>query len=65
MSIQLYLALIDALLMQLDLGRRPSKGVWELLQWRQCGMLDDQTATTLLQKQLAAEDKKRAAQRKA
>ena len=65
MSIQLYLALIDALLMQLDLGRRPSKGVWELLQWRQCGMIDDETAASLLQKQLAAEEKKRASQKKA
>ena len=64
-SLQLYLALIGALLLQLDLGRRPSKRVWELLQWHQCGMLDDQTATSLLQKQLAAEEKKRAAPKKA
>ena len=64
-SLQLYLALIGALLLQLDLGRRPSKRVWELLQWHQCGMLDDQTATSLLQKQLAAEEKKRASPKKA
>lgn len=60
-AIQLYLALIGALLLQLDLGRRPSKRVWELLQWHQSGMLDDETATRLLQRQLAAEEKKRAA----
>lgn len=60
-SIQLYLALIGALLLQLDLERRPSKRVWELLQWHQCGMIDDETATRLLQRQLAAEEKKRAA----
>ena len=62
---QLYLALIGALLLQLDLGRRPSKRVWELLQWHQSGMLDDETATQLLQKQLAAEEKKRAAKKSA
>lgn len=58
-AIQLYLALIGALLLQLDLGRRPSKRVWELMQWHQCGMLDDETATKLLQRQLAAEELKR------
>ena len=65
MSLQLYLALIGALLLQLDLGRRPSKRVWELMQWHQCGMIDDETAASLLQKQLAAEEKKRASQKKA
>lgn len=60
-SIQLYLALIGALLLQLDLERRPSKRVWELLQWHQCGMIDDETATRLLRRQLTAEEKKRAA----
>lgn len=58
-AIQLYLALIGALLLQLDLGRRPSKRVWELLQWHQCGMLDDETAAKLLQRQLAAEEQAR------
>lgn len=62
---QLYLALIGALLLQLDLGRRPSRRVWELLQWHQCGMLDDETAAQLLQRQLAAEEKKRAAKKSA
>lgn len=64
-AIQLYLALIGALLLQLDLGRRPSKRVWELLQWHQGGMLDNETATRLLQRQLAAEEKKRVAKKPA
>lgn len=64
-ALQLYLALIGALLLQLDLGRRPSKRVWELLQWHQSGMLDDETAAVLLQRQLAAEEKKRSAKKPA
>lgn len=55
-AIQLYLALIGTLLLQLDLGRRPSRRVWELLQWHQCGMLGDGELTPLLQRQLAAEE---------
>jgi hypothetical protein len=58
-AIQLYLALIGALLLQLDLGRRPSKRVWELLQWHQCGMLEDGELTPLLQRQLLAEEQTR------
>jgi IS4 transposase len=58
-AIQLYLALIGALLLQLDLGRRPSKRVWELMQWHQGGMIDEATATRLLQRQLAAEQRQR------
>jgi len=64
-AIQLYLALIGALLLQLDLGRRPSRRAWELLQWHQSGMLDDETASVLLQRQLGAEEKKRAAKKPA
>ena len=60
-SIQLYLALIGALLLQLDLGRRPSKRVWELQGWHLTGMLDDETAEQLLKARLAAEEKARAA----
>lgn len=58
-ALQLYLALIGALLLQLDLGRRPSKRVWELLQWHQCGMLEEGELTPLLQRQLAAEEARR------
>ena len=58
-ALQLYLALIGALLLQLDLGRRPSKRVWELLQWHQCGMLEEDELTPLLQRQLAAEESAR------
>lgn len=59
-AIQLYLALIGAMLLQLDLGRRPSKRVWELLQWHLLGMLDDATLAQELSRQLTAEERQRA-----
>jgi hypothetical protein len=59
-SLQLYLALIGALLLQLDLGRRPSKRVWELLQWHLLGMVDDATLAQELRRQLLAEERLRA-----
>lgn len=62
---QLYLALIGALLLQLDLGRRPSKRVWELLQWHQVGMLDDDELATQLTAQLTREEQARAKKAKA
>ena len=64
-SNQLYLALIGALLLQLDLGRRPSKRVWELLQWHQVGMLDDTELAVQLTQQLAREEQARAKKTKA
>jgi hypothetical protein len=57
---QLYLALIGALLLQLDLGSRPSKRIWELLQWHQVGMLDDAELAQALTAQLAREAQARA-----
>lgn len=57
---QLYLALIGALLLQLDLGRRPSKRVWELLQWHLLGLVDEATLAQKLTHQLAAEEQARA-----
>lgn len=62
-AIQLYLALIGAMLLQLDLGRRPSKRVWELLQWYQVGMMDDATLAQELSRQLAVEERTRAQKR--
>lgn len=58
-TIQLYLALIGAVLLQLDLGRRPTKRIWELMQWHQSGMLDDATVRKLLEKELRGPVKKR------
>ena len=63
-AVQLYLALIGALLLQLDLGRRPSKRIWELLQWRLLGMMDEETLHQRLIAQHAAEERRRAAARK-
>ena len=54
-AIQLYLTLIAALLLQLDLGHRPSKRVWELFQWYNLGMVDEDTLAGMLTKQLASE----------
>ena len=65
MTHQLYLALIGALLLQLDLGRRPSKRVWELLQWHLLGLVDEATPAQKLTQQLAAEEQARAKKTKA
>lgn len=54
-AIQLYLTLIASLLLQLDLGRRPSKRVWELYQWYNLGMIDEEELATMLAEQLASE----------
>ena len=63
-AIQLYLALIGAVLLQLDLGRRPSKRGWELFQWYLCDRVDESTLGQMLKQQLAAEERRRAAARK-
>ena len=62
---QLYLALIGALLRQLDLGRRPSRRVWELLPWHLLGLVDEATLARKLTAQLAAEEQARAKKAKA
>jgi hypothetical protein len=62
---QLYLALIGALLLQLDLGKRPSKRIWELYQWHQVGMLDDDELARALAAQLAREEQAQAKKTKA
>lgn len=58
-SIQIYLALIASLLLQIQLGRRPSKRVWELLGWHQAGVLEDGELEALLADQLLAEQRRR------
>jgi Transposase DDE domain len=58
-SIQIYLALIGSLLLQLQLGRRPSKRIWETLQWHQCGMVSDGELKAILAQQLASEQRRR------
>jgi hypothetical protein len=37
-TLQIYLALIASLLLQLQLGKRPSKRIWELMRWHSMGM---------------------------
>ena len=63
-GIQLYLALIGAVLLELDLGRRPSKRVWELLQWYLSGTIGHETLAELLKAQLTSEEYARARRNK-
>jgi len=63
-AVQLYLALIGAPLLQLDFGRRPSKRIWELLQWRLLGMMDEETVQRQLIAQHAEDDRRRETARK-
>jgi len=58
-TIQIYLALIGSLLLQLQLGRRPSKRVWETMQWHQCGMISDEELKDALVRELASEQRRR------
>lgn len=60
---QLYLALIGAVLLQLDLGRRPSKRIFELFQAYLMGWVGEEDLPQLLKEQLASEEAAR--QRKA
>jgi hypothetical protein len=46
-------------LLQLQLGRRPSKRIWEIMQWHQCGMVSDAELKTILAQQLASERRQR------
>ena len=62
---QLYLALIGALLLQLGLVHRPSKRVWELLQWHLLGLVDEAELAQKLTQRLAAEEQARAKKTKA
>ena len=57
--IQIYLALIGSLLLQLQLGRRPSKRIWEAMQWHQCGMVSNEELKVNLSQQLASEQRRR------
>jgi hypothetical protein len=52
-SIQLYLALIAALLIQLYMGRRPSKRMWEALQWFFMGVATAEELEVCLKKELS------------
>jgi hypothetical protein len=47
-AIQLYLALIAALILQLYTGSRPNKRVWEMLQWYSSGMARPEELETFL-----------------
>jgi len=54
-AIQLYTTLIASVLLQLDIGRRPSKRIWEMMRWHMAGMMDEQTLKRLIARQLACE----------
>jgi IS4 transposase len=57
-AIQLYLALIAALIIQLYTGSRPSKRVWEMLQWYSMGMARPEELEQFLEEQQKAVSKK-------
>ena len=50
-AIQLYLALIAALILQLYTGSRPNKRVWEMLQWYSSGMAGPEELENFLEEQ--------------
>jgi hypothetical protein len=56
-AIQIYLALIAALLLQLQFGRRPNKRMMELIQFHQLGMATDQELQCGLQRELTRIEK--------
>jgi hypothetical protein len=58
-AIQLYLALIAALIVQLYTGSRPNKRVWEMLQWYSMGMARPEELENFLMEQQMALSKKR------
>jgi IS4 transposase len=51
-AIQLYLALIAALLLQLHFGRRPNKRMMELIEFHQLGIATDHELQVGLERQL-------------
>lgn len=55
---QIYLALIASLLLQLQLGRRPSQRVWELMRWQSTGMTDAKEVAKALDEMAEAERRK-------
>ena len=54
-TIQIYLALIASLLLQLQLGRRPLKRVWELMRWHSMGMAGSEEVARQLDAMAGAE----------
>jgi hypothetical protein len=57
-AIQLYLALIAALIIQLYTGSRPRKRVWEMLQWYAAGMVKPEELEKFLEEEQASVLKK-------
>ena len=59
-SIQLYLALIAAMLVQLYLGERPNKRMWEALQLYCMGLISEEELEASLSRQIELQQRKRA-----
>jgi DDE family transposase len=57
-AIQLYLALIAALILQLYTGSRPDKRTWEMLQWYSAGMARPEELEDFLERRLNSISKK-------
>ena len=60
MTLQLYLALIAAVLFQLHTGRRPNRRMLELFQWHQLGWASTDDLIAGLQREQEREDRRRA-----
>ena len=59
-AIQLYLALIAAMLVQLYLGKRPNKRMWEALQFYCMGLISEEELEDSLSRQSELQQRKRA-----
>ena len=59
-TLQLYLALIAAVLFQLHTGRRPNRRMLELFQWHQLGWASTEDLIAGLQREQEREDRRRA-----
>jgi hypothetical protein len=57
-AIQMYLALIAALILQLYTGSRPDKRTWEMLQWYAAGMATPEELENFLEAQQRSRSKK-------
>jgi hypothetical protein len=57
-AIQLYLALIAALIIQLYTGSRPNKRTWEMLQWYSAGMAKPEELENFLESEQISASKK-------
>jgi Transposase DDE domain len=54
-TLQIHLALIASLLLQLQMGKRPSKRIWELMRWHSMGMATSEDVAKQLDEMASAQ----------